>query len=63
MGESPGWRTLVTFLPSDLQGGVVWRSAVAATFAASLEMCRSGKLNLRQDSPFGPIYLRSNTES
>lgn len=63
MGETPGWRTLVTFLPADLRDGVVWRSAVAATLAASLEMCRSGKVKIRQDSPFGPIFLRNNKES
>jgi len=37
----------------------VHRSAIAATFAATLELVRSGKLELRQDEPFGPIYLRS----
>jgi len=36
---------------------------VAATFAASLELARAGKLQLRQDTPFGPIYLRSLPET
>ena len=57
LGGAPGWHQLANFLPADLQGGVVWRSAVAATFAASLEMCREGKLKIRQDTPFGPIYF------
>ena len=57
IGCTPGWHTLASFLPSDLRGGVVWRSAVASTFAASLVMCREGKLKIRQESPFGPIYF------
>jgi segregation and condensation protein A len=59
LGRMPDWRTLVSFLPSGLQPGLVHRSAIAATFAATLELVRSGKLELRQDAPFGPIYLRS----
>ena len=57
LGEAPGWRTLASFLPPDLHGGLVWRSALASTFAASLEMCREGELEIRQDGSFGPIYL------
>jgi len=54
---------LMSFLPPGLRGGIVERSAVAATFAASLELVRAGKLQLRQDSAFGPIYLRSLPET
>jgi segregation and condensation protein A len=59
LGRMPDWRTLVSFLPPGLMNGLVQRSAVAATFAATLELVRSGKLQLRQDKPFGPIFLRS----
>ncbi len=57
LGETPGWRSLAAFLPADLRGGLVWRSAIAATFAASLELCREGKLKVRQDQSFGPIFV------
>ena len=51
-------------LPTPAPGkGLVWRSAIASTFAASLELARAGKLQLRQDSAFGPIYLRSPPEA
>jgi segregation and condensation protein A len=63
LGRVPDWRTLMSFLPPTDGNGVVWRSAIAATFAASLELARSGKVQLRQDSAFGPIYLRSLPES
>ncbi len=62
LGETIGWRTLAAFLPADLRGGLVWRSALSSTFAASLEMCREGKLQIRQDGAFGPIYLRPNDQ-
>ena len=63
LGRVPDWRSLMSFLPPGLHGGIVERSAVAATFAASLELVRSGRLQLRQDSTFGPIYIRSLPES
>jgi segregation and condensation protein A len=63
LGRMPDWRTLATFLPPGLRGGLIHRSAVAATFAASLELVRAGKLELRQDAAFGPIYLRSLPEA
>ena len=59
LGRMPDWRTLASFLPRGLAPGLVQRSAVAATFAATLELVRSGKLQLRQDRPFGPLFLRS----
>ena len=59
VGRMPDWRTLASFLPANLRVGLVGRSAVAATFAASLELVREGRLQLRQDKTFGPIYLRS----
>jgi segregation and condensation protein A len=63
LGRMPDWRTLSTFLPVGLRPGIVHRSAIAATFAASLELARSGKLQIRQDVAFGPIYLRSPPET
>jgi segregation and condensation protein A len=62
LGSSPGWRSLSTFLPADLRDALVWRSALAATFTASLELCRQGKLRIRQDGTYGPIYLRGAGE-
>jgi segregation and condensation protein A len=63
LGQIPDWRSLMSFLPPADGDGIVWRSAIAATFAASLELARAGRLQLRQDAAFGPIYLRSPPES
>ena len=59
LGRMPEWRTLASFLPPNLRLGLVSRSAIAATFAASLELVREGRAQIRQDRSFGPIYLRS----
>jgi segregation and condensation protein A len=58
LGAMPDWTTLSTFLPADLGDPLSRRSAMAATLGASLEMAKSGRLQLRQDAAFGPIYLR-----
>lgn len=58
LGGRPDWQTLHSFLPPGLEGGLVARSALASTLAASLELARTGKAQLRQDVAFGPIYLR-----
>ena len=59
LGHLPEWRELTNFLPEELRGELFLRSALAATFAATLELARRGRVELRQDRTFGPIYLRS----
>lgn len=58
LGRIPDWQTLLSFLPPGLQDSLVMRSAVAATFVASLEMVREGKLQIRQSGHFQEIFLR-----
>ena len=59
LGGMTDWRALMSYLPPELDaGGLIYRSAVATTFAASLELVRSGDLELRQSSSFGPIQVR-----
>ncbi len=59
LGEMTDWRSLMSYLPRELAGdGLIYRSAVAATFAASLELARTGEVELRQTSSFGPIHMR-----
>jgi segregation and condensation protein A len=59
IGDVPDWTTLEHFLPPGVGDGIVRRSAVAATFAASLELVKSGEATLRQSGAFAPLYLRS----
>ena len=58
LGSAPEWATLSSFLPEGLREGLPKRSAIAATFAASLELVRDGHAQIRQDSKFGPIFFR-----
>lgn len=57
LGSLPDWESLWRFLPADLGEGLKARSAIASTFAASLELVKEGRLRLRQNGVFGPIYL------
>ncbi len=59
LGSAPDWQSLMKFLPAGLVKDMARRSAVASTFAASLELVREGMLKLRQSGPFEPIYVRS----
>jgi len=59
LGRVPDWRELAHFLPDEPGGEQMRRSALAATFAAALELAREGRVELRQDRAFGPIWLRS----
>lgn len=62
VGKMPDWQFLEKFLPAGLKAGLTYRSAVASTFAATLEMAREGKLKLRQDAAFEPIFVRSHPD-
>ncbi len=58
LGRMTQWRELARFLPDEPGGAELRRSALAATFAAALELARDGRVELRQDRAFGPIWLR-----
>lgn len=55
------WRTLASFLPEALPDDLSGRSAVAAMLLAGLELAKSGRVRLRQERTFGPIWLRPST--
>ncbi|WP_245727117.1 segregation and condensation protein A [Paracoccus isoporae] len=58
IGFAGEWTALSEFLPDGWGSGERGRSATAATFAATLELAREGKLEIRQDATFAPITLR-----
>ncbi|MFQ5957784.1 MAG: segregation and condensation protein A [Alphaproteobacteria bacterium] len=62
LGGVREWSTLASFLPPGLGDLLVQRSALAATFAASLELARQGRVRLRQSGAFAPVYLRASGE-
>lgn len=57
VGEAMDWEMIEAFLPAGAIGGFR-KSALASSFLASLELARQGRVELRQQAPFGPLYLR-----
>ncbi|MBD3678145.1 MAG: segregation/condensation protein A [Rhodobacteraceae bacterium] len=59
IGYAGDWADLVTFLPEGWEADPQRRrSATAATFAASLELAKEGKIEIRQGETFSPITIR-----
>ncbi len=59
VGATAGdWTQLDLFLEQYLPRGEEERTALASSFGATLEMAREGLVELRQDEPFAPIYMR-----
>ena len=63
LGRMVDWQSLTLFLPEMLKPGIVTRSAIAATFIASLELAKSGVIEIKQTEPFGPVYVRATRPS
>ncbi len=59
IGFAGAWTDIASYMPDGWDADPVrWRSATAATFAASLELAKEGKVELRQSETFAPIELR-----
>lgn len=56
------WTTLESFMPDGIKDRMYGRSALASTFTAGLELVKQGKLEIKQDGLFRPIYLRALPE-
>ncbi len=63
LGKIPDWTVLQGFLPESAHAGLFFKSAVASTFAASLELAKNGQLEIRQSNKFGPIFVRSRAKA
>ncbi|MEM7731827.1 MAG: ScpA family protein [Pseudomonadota bacterium] len=59
IGFSGSWTDIASFLPGDFRADPARRrSATASTFAASLELVKEGKVEIRQSEAFAPVELR-----
>ncbi len=58
LDTSLNWTQLRAFLPQEMSDPALRRSALASMFAASLELARTGRAELRQMETFGPLYVR-----
>jgi segregation and condensation protein A len=59
VGELRDWTALDSFLIKYLVAPAERRTAIASSFAASLELVREGSVEVRQNEPFAPIYVRA----
>lgn len=61
-GSAGEWLQLDMFLekymPAGASGGDMEKTVVASSFGATLEMAKEGLLEIKQDAPFAPIYMR-----
>ena len=63
IGFTGSWTDMLSYLPDGWhKDPVKRRSATAATFAASLQLVKEGRLEIRQSDNFAPIQLRSLDE-
>lgn len=59
VGEDVGdWVELETYMKTYLASVEEDRTVLASSFGATLEMAREGMIELRQEAPFAPIYMR-----
>ena len=58
IGSLADWAPLDAFLIDYLGGEERRATVIASSFASSLELVREGALELHQDRPLGPLFLR-----
>lgn len=63
VGSFSDWTALDQFLIAYLTTPEERVTAIASSFAATLELVREGHLDLRQQEAFAPIYLRSRASN
>ncbi|TKZ20620.1 segregation/condensation protein A [Shimia litoralis] len=63
IGFAGQWTDILSYLPQGWENDPKKRrSATAATFAASLELAKEGKIEIRQPELFAPIQVRKKDE-
>ncbi|GLS19111.1 segregation/condensation protein A [Labrys miyagiensis] len=63
IGSGTTWLSLDEFLVDYLAEPATRATVRASSFSASLELVKEGKLDLRQATPFAPIYLRPREDA
>jgi segregation and condensation protein A len=58
VGDVSDWTALDSFIIAYIATPQMRRTAIASTFAASLELVRERVLEMRQDAPFATLYMR-----
>jgi segregation and condensation protein A len=58
IGEAEDWTTLDGYLLRYMVEPDMRPTVLASALSATLEMAREGRLVLRQDEPFAPVWVR-----
>jgi segregation and condensation protein A len=58
LGSKVEWSEIRSFLP-ETQDPAFRKSALASSFVATLELARQGRVELDQNAPFAPLYVRA----
>lgn len=59
IGDVPDWAVLTSFLPEGIRNALSYKSAVATTFVATLELARTRQISIRQSGTFEPIFIKT----
>jgi segregation and condensation protein A len=62
VGDLPEWTALDRFLIRYMSDPEERLTAIASSFAATLELVREGRIEIRQDGAFNEIYMRTGTK-
>ncbi|MFT7493008.1 MAG: segregation and condensation protein A [Alteromonas macleodii] len=63
IGFAGEWTDILSYLPKGWEiDPMKRRSATASTFAASLELAKEGKIEMRQNDVFSPIQIRKKSD-
>jgi len=63
IGPITDWLDLEGYLVDYLADPAMRATIRASSFSASLELAKEGRLDLRQDKPFAPLYLRARVRT
>jgi segregation and condensation protein A len=63
LGRAVDWISLDMLFQGYVPLDMGRRSVLASAFSASLELVREGELSLKQEHPFGPLWLKSAQHS
>ncbi len=56
------WTTLQSFMPEQIKDRLYARSSLASALTVGLELAKQGKVEIKQDGLFRPVYLRASYE-
>jgi segregation and condensation protein A len=63
VGKAADWTRLDQYLIAYVVEPELRATAFASSFSATLEMVKEGKLELQQEKPFAPLWLRRRAEA